>query len=66
MRTAILQWALAEAANSVAVSYRHWPEQLVSLYNRLRQRKGDAQAVGAVAWGRAEAAFHVLSRQQAY
>ena len=62
-----LQWAFAEAANSVAVHYRRWPERHVSqLYFRLRQRKGHAKAVGALARHLAEAAFHVLSRQAAY
>jgi transposase len=62
-----LKWAFAEAANSVAVNYRRGPERHVSqLYARLRVRKGHAKAVGAVARHLAEAAFHVLSRQQAY
>lgn len=62
-----LKWAFSEAANSVAVNYRRWPERHVSqLYARLRLRKGHAKAVGAVARHLAEAAFHVLSRQQEY
>ena len=62
-----LKWAFAEAANSVAVNYKRWPERHVSqLYFRLRQRKGHSKALGAVARHLAEAAFHVLSRQQAY
>jgi hypothetical protein len=62
-----LKWAFAEAANSAAVHYRRCPERHVSqLYARLRARKGHAKAVGAVARRLAEAAFHVLSRQQAY
>lgn len=62
-----LKWAFAEAANSVAVNWRRWPERHVSqLYARLRARKGHATAVGAVARHLAEAAFHVLSRQQEY
>lgn len=62
-----LKWAFAEAANSAAVNYRRCPERHVSqLYARLRARKGHAKAVGAVARHLAEAAFHVLSRQQAY
>lgn len=62
-----LKWALAEAANSVAVNHRCWPERHVSqLYFRLRQRKGHSKAVGAVARHLAEAAFYVLSRQEAY
>lgn len=62
-----LKWAFAEAGNSVAVNYKRCPERHVSqLYFRLRQRKGHGKAVGAVARHLAEAAFHVLSRQEAY
>jgi len=62
-----LKWALAEAANSVALNYRRCPQRHVSqLYARLRARKGHAKAIGAVARHLAEAVFHVLSRQQAY
>ena len=62
-----LKWAFAEAANSVAVNYQRCPQRHVSqLYSRLRQRKGHSKAVGAVARHLAEAAFHVLSRQQTY
>lgn len=62
-----LKWAFAEAANSVAVNCRRFPERHVSqLYARLRARKGHNKAVGAVARHLAEASFHVLSKQQAY
>ncbi len=62
-----LKWAFAEAANSVAVNHKRCPERHVSqLYCRLRGRKGHSKAVGAVARHLAEAAFHVLSRRQAY
>jgi transposase len=62
-----LKWAFAEAANATAVNYRRLPERHVSqLYARLRARKGHNKAVGAVARHLAEAAFHVLSRQQPY
>jgi transposase len=62
-----LKWAFAEAANAVAVNHRRWPERHVSrLYGRLRQRKGHPKAVGAVSRHLAEAAFHVLSRQEQY
>jgi len=62
-----LKWAFAEAGNSVAVNHRRWPERHVSqLYLRLRAHKGHPKAVGAVARHLAEAAFHVLSRQQEY
>ena len=62
-----LKWAFAEAANSVAVNYKRWPERHVSqLYRRLRLRKGHPKAVGAVARHLAEASFHVLQRKEAY
>ena len=62
-----LKWAFAEAANSVAVNHTRCPDRHVSqLYVRLRLRKGHSKAIGAVARHLAEAAFHVLSRQQAY
>ncbi|HEX2715692.1 MAG TPA: IS110 family transposase [Candidatus Acidoferrales bacterium] len=62
-----LKWAFAEAANSVALHHRRRPERHVSqLYRRLRLHKGHAKAIGAVARHLAEAAFHVLSREQHY
>ncbi len=62
-----LKWAFAEAANSVAVNHTRRPDRHVSqLYFRLRLRKGHGKAVGAVARHLAEAAFHVLSRQELY
>lgn len=62
-----LKWAFAEAGNSVAVNHLRCPERHVSqLYTRLRKRKGHSTAIGAVARHLAEAAFHVLHRQQAY
>lgn len=62
-----LKWAFAEAGNSVAVNHPRYPLRHVSqLYARLRQRKGHAKAIGAVARHLAEAAFHVLRGQQSY
>ena len=62
-----LKWAFAEAANSVAVNHTRSPQRHVSqLYRHLRERKGHSRAVGAVARHLAEAAFHVLSRDQDY
>ena len=62
-----LKWAFAEAANSVAVNARRLPERHVSkIYWKLRERKGHAKAVGAVARHLAESAFHVLSRRENY
>jgi transposase len=62
-----LKWAFAEAANSVAVNHKRFPDRHVSqLYARIRARKGHSIAVGAVARHLAEAAFHVLSRKEVY
>jgi transposase len=62
-----LKWAFVEAANSVAVNHGRCPQRHVSqLYRRLRLRKGHPKAIGAVARHLAEAAFHVLSRQEPY
>ena len=62
-----LKWAFVEAANSVALNHLRCPDRHVSrLYKRLRIRKGHAKAVGAVARHLAEAAYHVMSRQEPY
>jgi len=62
-----LKWGFAEAANSVAVNRRRYPDRHVSqLYLRLRERKGHSRAVGAVARHLAEASFYVLKRDQDY
>jgi transposase len=62
-----LKWAFIEAANVVAMNHRRRPHCHVSqLYRRLRERKGHGKAVGAVARHLAEAAFHVLSKQEPY
>ncbi len=62
-----LKWAFAEAANSVAVNHTRFPDRHVSqLYRKMRERKGHSKAIGAVARHLAEAAFYVLSRQEAY
>lgn len=62
-----LKWAFVEAANSIAVNHSHCaPRHASQLYARLRERKGHSKAIGAVARHLAEAAFHVLSRQQPY
>ncbi|MFH0954303.1 MAG: IS110 family transposase [Verrucomicrobiota bacterium] len=62
-----LKWAFLEAANSIAINSRHHPDWYVScLYGWLRARRGYQKAVGAVARHLAQAAFHILSRQQPY
>jgi len=62
-----LKWAFAEAANVVAVNAKRSPKRHLSqLYLRLRERKGHAKAIGAVARHLAEAAWHLLSKNEPY
>jgi len=64
-----LKWAFIEAAN-VIVRHRHHPawktKYVCQVYDQVRQRRGHAVAVGAVARHLAEAAFWILKRQQPY
>ena len=64
-----LKWAFIEAAN-VIVRQRHHPNwrgmHVVRLFERTRQRKGHAVAVGATARYLAEAAFWVLKKGEPY
>lgn len=62
-----LKWAFAEAGNSVALHSKRMSTRHVSqLYQRIRERKGHAKAVGAVSRHLAEAAFYILSKQESY
>ena len=62
-----LKWAFSEAANSIAVNRKRWPHRHVCrLYNRIRQRKGHAKAVGAVSRHLAEASYWMLKKNEAY
>ena len=72
-----LKWAFMEAANVVALNRRRWRDRDAAggegvgrhasrLYERIRQRKGHAKAVGAVARHLSEASWHVLDREQDY
>jgi hypothetical protein len=64
-----LKWAFIEAAN-VVVRQRHhsnWTgKYVVHLFERTRQRKGHAVAVGATARYLAEATFWVLKKGEPY
>ena len=64
-----LKWAFIEAAN-VVVRQRHHPnwqkKYVVQLYERTRQRKGHAVAVGAMARHLAEATYWVLKKGEPY
>lgn len=62
-----LKWAFIEAANCTCIHRRRHPQRHVSiLYGRIAARKGHAKAIGAVARHLAEAAYHVLSKNQNY
>ena len=64
-----LKWAFIEAAN-VVVRQRHhsnWSgKYVVRLFERTRQRKGHAVAVGATARYLTEATFWVLKKGEPY
>jgi len=62
-----LKWAFIEAANCIRLHAKHYPNRHVTqLYKRIASRRGHPKAVGAVARHLAEAAFYVLSRNEAY
>jgi len=62
-----LKWAFMEAANVVALQQGRWGDRhVVKLYQRLRDRKGHAKAVGAVARHLAEATYWMLRRNEDY
>lgn len=62
-----LKWAYVEAAHSVCMHRRTYPERHVSqLYERICKKKGHPKAIGAVARHLAEASFHVLTRKEPY
>lgn len=62
-----LKWAFIEAANCVRLHAKHHPDRHVTrLYRRVAFRRGHPKAVGAVARHLAEAAFYMLSRNEAY
>ena len=62
-----LKWAYSEAGNSTAVNRNRFANRHTSkLYNRIRERKGHAKAVGAVARHLAEASFWILNKDEDY
>jgi transposase len=62
-----LKWALVEAANCIVLNQRHWGDRhAVRLYLRIRERKGHAKAVVAVARHLAEAVFWILKKNGPY
>jgi len=62
-----LKWAFVEAANIIVIHQARWSScHVVRLYQRVRERKGHAKAVVAVARHLAEAAYWVLRKNQPY
>jgi len=62
-----LKWALVEAANIVVINQGRWSSRhVVRLYGRIKERKGHAKAVVAVARHLAEAAYWILRRNEPY
>lgn len=62
-----LKWAYSEAGNSTSVNHKRFPFRHTSkLYRRIREKRGHAKAVGAVARHLAEASFWVLTRKENY
>lgn len=62
-----LKWALVEAANVVVMNQGRWADRhVVRLYQRVRERKGHAKAVVAVARHLAEAVHCILRKKEPY
>jgi len=62
-----LKWAYTEAANVTALHrHRHSQRHVSRLYDRVRQRKGHAKAIGAVGRHLAESTYWILKKQEAY
>jgi len=62
-----LKWAFVEAANSVCLNQRFYPERhITKLYTRIKARKDRPKAIGAVARHLAEATYHVWNKGEPY
>lgn len=62
-----LKWGYAEAANSIVSHKYAWPEKhVVTLYERLKEKKNHGVAVGAVSRHLAEASWHILTKEETY
>jgi transposase len=62
-----LKWAFCEAATTAATgrgSHRH--QHIKRLYSRLRERRGQQKAIGAVARHLAEATYWILKKEEPY
>jgi transposase len=62
-----LKWAYVEAANSICLNQRTFPERhATKLYKKIKARKDHPKAIGAVARHLAEATYHVWSKGGPY
>jgi len=62
-----LKWAFIEAANTIVLFHKRWTgRHVVDLYVRLREKRGHAKAVVAVARHLAEATYWVLKKGESY
>jgi len=62
-----LKWAFIEAANTIALFHKPWTDRRAAfLYLRLREKKGHAKAVVAVARHLAEATYWILKKGELY
>lgn len=62
-----LKWAYVEAANSICLNQRTFPERhATKLYKKIKARKDHPKAIGAVARHLAEATYHVWSKGEPY
>jgi transposase len=62
-----LKWAYAEAANSIVINQKVYPNRHVTqLYQRVRAKRGHAKAIGAVSRHLAESSYWVLRKQETY
>jgi len=62
-----LKWAFTEAANTICLNHRRFPQRRVyRLYGRMARRKGHQKAIGAVARHLAEATYWILMKGEMY
>ncbi|HYA85644.1 MAG TPA: transposase [Nitrospirota bacterium] len=62
-----LKWAYIEAANTIVLHHKRWNgRHVVGLYIRLREKRGHAKAVVAVARHLAEATYWILKKGEPY
>jgi transposase len=62
-----LKWAYVEAANTIVLFHKRWTgRHTVGLYMRLREKRGHAKAVVAVARHLAEATYWILKKGEPY